>query len=76
MLPRWLSSKGDMGSIPGQEDPLEKEMATHSSILDWEIPWTEEPHGLQSIGLQSRTQLTSSRKVLAATGNFALKSPY
>ena len=35
----------------GQEDPLEKEMATHSSILAWEIPWTEEPHGLQSIGL-------------------------
>ena len=36
----------------GGEDPLEKEMATHSSILAWEIPWTEEPGGLQSIGLQ------------------------
>ena len=35
-----------------QEDPLEEEMATHSSILAWEIPWTEEPGGLQSIGLQ------------------------
>ena len=34
----------------GQEDPPEKEMATHSSILAWEIPWTEEPGGLQSIG--------------------------
>ena len=34
---------GDSGSIPGSEDPLEKEMATHSSILAWEIPWTEEP---------------------------------
>ena len=34
------------------EDPLEKEMATHSSIPAWEIPWTEEPGGLQSIGLQ------------------------
>ena len=34
------------------EDPLEKEMATHSSILAWKIPWTEEPGGLQSIGLQ------------------------
>ena len=33
-----------------QEDPLEEEMATHSSILAWEIPWTEEPGGLQSIG--------------------------
>ena len=36
----------------GQEDSLEKEMATHSSILAWRIPWTEEPGGLQSIGSQ------------------------
>ena len=36
----------------GQEDPPEKEMATHSSILAWRIPWTEEPEGLWSIGLQ------------------------
>ena len=36
----------------GQEDPLEKEMATHSSILAWRIPWTEEPGGLQSTGSQ------------------------
>ena len=36
----------------GQEDPLEKEMATHSSTLAWRIPWTEEPGGLQSIGSQ------------------------
>ena len=36
----------------GREDPLEKEMATHSSILAWRIPWTEEPSGLQSTGLQ------------------------
>ena len=36
----------------GQEDPLEKEMATHSSILAWEIPWTEEPGRLQSMGWQ------------------------
>ena len=36
----------------GQEDPLEKEMATHSSILPWKIPWTEESGGLQSMGLQ------------------------
>ena len=35
-----------------QEDPLEKEMATHSSILAWEIPWTEEPGGLHSLGSQ------------------------
>ena len=38
---------------PGLEDFLEKEMATHTSILAWEIPWTEEPGGLQSIGSQS-----------------------
>ena len=43
----------------GQEDPLEKEMATHSSILAWRIPWTEETHGLQSMGLQSRTRLSN-----------------
>ena len=36
----------------GQEDPLENEMATHSSILPWEIPWTEKPGGLQFMGLQ------------------------
>ena len=36
----------------GQEDPLEKVLATHSSILAWRIPWTEEPDGLQSMGSQ------------------------
>ena len=40
------------GLILDWEDPLEKEMATHSSILAWRIPWTEKPGGLQSIGLQ------------------------
>ena len=39
----------ETGSIPGSKDPLEKEMATHSSILAWEIPWTEEPGGLHSM---------------------------
>ena len=39
----------------GQEDTLEKEMATHSSVLAWIIPWTEEPGGLQSMGSQSDT---------------------
>ena len=42
------------------DDPLEKGMATHSSTLAWEIPWTEEPGGLQSMGLQkSWTQLSN-----------------
>ena len=44
----------------GQEDPLEKEMATHYSILAWGIPWTEEPGGLWSVGLQkSKTRLSN-----------------
>ena len=49
---------GDLGLIPGsgrslgREDPLEKAMATHSSILAWRIPWMEEPGGLQSTGPQ------------------------
>ena len=60
-LPRSLKGKdftcqagdaGDMGSIPGPGIPPEEEMATHSSILAWGIPWTEEPRGLQSVGLQ------------------------
>ena len=40
----------DTGSIPGQKDPPEKEMATHSSTLAWSIPWTEEAGRLQSMG--------------------------
>ena len=39
----------------GWEDPLEQEMATYSRILAWEIPWTDEPSGLQSMGSQSQT---------------------
>ena len=42
----------DMGLTPGWDDPLKEEMATHSNILAWEIPWTEEPGELQSMGLQ------------------------
>ena len=55
----WLSGEesacdvGLVGSIPGQEDPLEEGMATHSSILVWRIPGTEEPGGLQSIRSES-----------------------
>ena len=44
----------------GREDPLEKGMATHSSILAWKIPWTVGPGKLQSMELQSRTQLSNS----------------
>ena len=46
------ANAGDMGPISRLEGPLEKEMATCSSVLFWEIPWTEETGGLQSMGLQ------------------------
>ena len=49
------------GGSAGREDPLEKGMVTHSSILAWKIPWTEEPGGLQSMGLQ---RVTNSHRVL------------
>ena len=45
-------SAGNAGLIPELEDPLEKGKATHASILAWRIPWTEEPGGLRSTGLQ------------------------
>ena len=45
-----LPTMQETGLIPGQDDPLEKGIATHSSILAWRIPWTEETGGLQSIG--------------------------
>ena len=48
----FSSSANGEGQFLGQEDPLEKEMATHCSILAWEIPWTEDPGGLQSMGSQ------------------------
>ena len=60
-LPWWLSSKKKIlirksqvsDFIPGLGRSLDREMTTHSSILAWEIPWTEEPNGLLSIGSQN-----------------------
>ena len=65
-LPASAEDAGNLGSIPesgrfpggghgtlGWDDPLEKGMATHSIILAWEIPWTEEPGRLQSVGSQT-----------------------
>ena len=46
------ANAGDEGSVLGQEGLLEKKMATHSNTLAWEIPWTEEPAGPQSMGSQ------------------------
>ena len=51
-LPANAGDARDTGSIPGWEDPLEEEMATHPSILAWRVPWTEEPGGLQFVGSQ------------------------
>ena len=57
-LPKWLSGKesacnaGDLGSIPGSGRSRGEGNGTHSSILAWEVPWTEEPGGLQSVGSQ------------------------
>ena len=51
MVKNCLPMQGTRIRSLGKENALEKEMATHSSILAWEIPWTEEPGGLQSMGL-------------------------
>ena len=58
----------------GCKDLLEEEMATHSSILAWEIPWTEEPGGLQSIGSQRvrHSLVTKQQVLLVAFGIFLL----
>ena len=52
MVKRLTTMRETRVRFLGLEDPLEKEMATHSSILAWKIPWTEEPGGLQSTGSQ------------------------
>ena len=53
-----IPASTDEGLLLGLEDPLEEEMATLSSILAWEVLWTEEPSGLQSMGLQSHTRFS------------------
>ena len=54
----------------GQEEPLQEEIATHSSILDWEIPWTGEPVGLQSVEFQrTRHNLAAEHWVLPQDDN-------
>ena len=52
-MAQWVKNLKKMRVLSlGQEDPLEEDMATHCRILAWEIPWTEEPGGLQSMGFQ------------------------
>ena len=61
----------DSGSIPGQEDPLEKGMAAHFSIVAWKIPQTEEPGELQSMGMQENwTQLSDETTTIQAFCSF------
>ena len=62
----------------GQEDPLEKEMATHSSILAWRIPWTEEPGRIQSIGSQKkiRQNLATTQNTIFSITDYAGKEVY
>ena len=55
----YAYNEGDPGSIPGREDPLEKEMAIYSSIPAWEIPWTEEPGKIQCMGSQELDSLVT-----------------
>ena len=52
MIKNLAYNTGDLGLSLSWEDPLAKGMATHSGILAWRVPWTEEPVGLQSMGLQ------------------------
>ena len=54
---------GDVSSLPGSEDPLEEEMATHSNIPAWEIPWAEESDRLQSMGSQRVTHFVSKQQM-------------
>ena len=70
-------SAGDQGSIPDQEDSLEKETATHASILAWRIPWTEEPGRLQSMGSQrvGHDWATFTSLSLVRTSSRALTTP-
>ena len=61
-------SAGDLGLTPGSGRSLEEGTATHSSILTWRIPWTEEPSRLQSIGSQSQTGLERLSTHVVQTG--------
>ena len=75
-MAQWVKNTPAMQEMKvqslGGEDPLEGEMATHSSILPWKILWTEEPGGLQSMRSQSWTQEAAA--VLASRGRCTLQS--
>ena len=74
-LPTNAGDTGDTGSSLGQNDPLEEEIATHSRILAWKIPWTEDPGGLQSMWFQkSRTRLSCTPSLLSLSCCLAVGS--
>ena len=64
MIKNQPANAGDAGSIPGLGTSPEEEMATHSSILAWKIPWTEEPGGLQSMQLQRVRRALQTEHIL------------
>ena len=71
----YACSAGDLGSIPGSGRSLEKEMATHSSILDWRIPWTEEPwwvtvHGVTESNMTEGQTLSHFQDPISKYGSF------
>ena len=75
MVKNLPANAGDRLPSLGLEVPLEKEMATHSSILAWEVPWTEEPGGLQSMGSQeSWTRFSGETTKLTNDNNNVKKS--
>ena len=73
------TNSGDTCLIPGSEDPLKKGMATHSSILAWRIPWTEEPRGLKPMGHKESdtTKATAHTHMrVPVSSTFHVLSPY
>ena len=58
-MPEMQETKETQVHFLSWDNPLEEEMATHCSVLDWKIPWTEEPDGLQSMESQSQTRLST-----------------
>ena len=74
MVKNLPANAGDTDSIPGSERSLEKGMATHSSILAWDIPWTEEPGGLQSMESQRVGYNLATKQVLTEYINQSLHS--
>ena len=70
MIKKSACNAGDVGSIPGSGRSVEEDLATHSSILAWKIPWTEEPGGLQSMGHKRVRHGLAAKQQQRVTGEF------